>query len=69
MNITSLSWRDRILVVNSVLFCVVGCGLLFRFVAGQARPIIAILGGVFLAFGVYRLTLAGRELRKRGGSS
>lgn len=68
MNITSLSWRDWLLLVNSLLFCLIGCGLLFRFVAGQARPIMAILGGVFLAFGVYRLSLAGRELRKRGGS-
>jgi hypothetical protein len=60
-----LSWRDRIQLVNSVLFCVVGGILIVRFVRGPAPWAALLLGGLFLAFGIYRLALARRELRKR----
>jgi hypothetical protein len=64
-----LSWRDRLLLVNSVLFCVVGAALLARYFMEQTPPVGAILGLALVAFGVYRLFLARRELRKRAGGS
>jgi hypothetical protein len=64
-----LSWRDRLLLVNSVLFCVVGAALLARYFMAQVSPVGAILGSALVAFGVYRLFLARRELKKRGGGS
>ena len=60
-----LSWRDRIQLVNSVLFCLLGGILIVRFIRGSAPWAALLLGGLFLAFGVYRLALARRELRKR----
>lgn len=63
-----LSWRDRIQLLNSVLFCVVGAGLLIRCVFGPGPLVLAILGSVFLAFGMYRLALVRREFEKRAGS-
>ena len=65
LNFGGLSWRDRIQLVNSVLFCLLGGVLIVRFVRGPAPWAALLLGGLFLAFGVYRLTLARRELRKR----
>jgi hypothetical protein len=64
-----LSWRDRLLLVNSVLLCVVGGALIARYVGGQVPPVGAILGVGMLAFGTYRLLLARRELRKRARGS
>jgi hypothetical protein len=63
-----LSWRDRIQLLNSALFCVIGAALVARYALGSAPSVLAILGGVFLAFGVYRLALARGELRKRARS-
>ncbi len=64
----SLSWRDRILLVNSVLFCLIGAVLIVRYFLAPAPFLLAVLGVVFLAFGVYRLALARREMQKRAGS-
>jgi hypothetical protein len=64
-NFGGLSWRDRIQLVNSVLFCVLGGVLIVRSVRGGVPWAALLLGGLFLAFGVYRLSLARRELRKR----
>ena len=60
-----LSWRDRIQLINSVLFCLLGGILIVRFVRGPAPWAAMVLGGLFLTFGAYRLGLARRELRKR----
>ena len=65
LRLGGLSWRDRIQLVNSVLFCVVGGILILRFARGPAPWAAMVLGGLFLAFGAYRLGLARRELRKR----
>ena len=65
LRLDGLSWRDRIQLVNSALFCLLGAILIVRFVRGPAPWAAIILGGLFLAFGVYRLALARRELRKR----
>ena len=65
LNFGGLSWRDRIQLVNSVLFCLVGGILIVRFFRGPAPWVALLLGGLFLAFGIYRLALARRELRKR----
>ncbi len=69
MSFTSLTWRDRVQLANSVLFCVVGGALIARYLAAPAPLLVVILGMVFLALGVYRLALARRELRKRAGNS
>lgn len=68
MRLGDLSWRDRIQLLNSVLFCVLGAALLARWLGGPAPVVLGILGMVFLAFGAYRLELARRELRKRARS-
>lgn len=68
MPVGKLSWRDRIQLLNGVLFCVVGGGLLIRVIFGPAPLVLAILGSVFLAFGMYRLALARREFEKRARS-
>jgi hypothetical protein len=68
MTISGLSWRDRIQLINSVLFCVVGVALIVRYLRDPAPWIVMVLGGAFLLLGVHRLALARRELRKRAGS-
>lgn len=68
MQLRELSWRDRILLVNGVLFCILGGALVIRWLMGQAAPVVGILGLVLLLFGAYRLVLAKREARKRAGS-
>ena len=65
----SLSWRDRVQLLNSVLLCVVGGALVARYLLEQVPPVAAILGVGMLAFGIYRLLLARRELRKRARGS
>lgn len=55
-------------LVNSVLFCVVGGALITRYFTAPASLMLVILGVVFLAFGVYRLSLARKEMRKRTGN-
>lgn len=52
-------------LANSVLFCVVGVALITRYLMGSAPLMVIILGAVFVAFGIYRLALARRELKKR----
>jgi hypothetical protein len=69
VNPVNLSWRDRIQLVNSVLFCVAGIALIARYFRGSAPLMVVILGVAFLGFGVYRLALARREIQKRAGSS
>lgn len=64
-----ISWRDRWLLLNGVLFCVLGVILLARYYRGQVPALGAILGIVTLAFGVYRFWLARRELRKRASGA
>jgi uncharacterized membrane protein HdeD (DUF308 family) len=64
-----ISWRDRWLLLNGVLFCVLGVVLLARYFMGQMPAVGAILGIVTLAFGVHRLWLARRELRKRASGA
>ena len=65
LRLAGFSWRDRIQLVNSILFCLVGGILIGRYVRGPAPWVALLLGGLFLGFGVYRLTLARRELQKR----
>jgi len=69
MTFANLSWRDRVRLVNSVLFCLLGGALIARYVMGQAASLVLGLGIALLAFGAYRLVLARREMRKRAGGS
>ena len=65
MDFGKLSWRDRLLLINSALFCVVGGALGLRALLGQASFFVGLLGAGLLVFGGYRLLLARREMRKR----
>jgi hypothetical protein len=65
MQSVKLTWQDRVLLVNSVLFCVAGGALLVRTVLGQAHLVAGLLGMGLLVFGGYRLVLARREMRRR----
>lgn len=65
MKLTAISWRDRLQLLNGVLFCVVGILMIGRYFSGPFPALLAVLGVIFLIFGGYRLGLARRELRKR----
>ncbi len=65
---SALSLRDRIQIVNSILFCVVGGALVLRYFLTPAPWIALALGLAFLFLGVYRLVLARREWRRRTGN-
>jgi uncharacterized membrane protein HdeD (DUF308 family) len=69
MGHSTLSWRDRILLLNSVLFCVVGIALVARYFTSAAPLMTIILGAVFFTFGAYRLALARKEMQKRARRS
>jgi predicted membrane protein len=64
-----LAWRDRVQLANSVLFCVVGAVLVARYFLEPTPLMALVLGVVFLAFGLYRLALARREMQKRVGGN
>ncbi len=68
MAIQVLSLRDRIQIINSVLFCVVGGALTLRYFLKPAPWIALALGLAFLFLGIYRLVLARREWRRRAGN-
>ncbi len=65
---SALSLRDRIQIINSVLFCVVGAALTLRYFLNPGPWIALALGLAFLFLGVYRLLLARREWRRRTGN-
>ncbi len=65
VRLVDLTWRDRVLLLNSILFCILGATLIVRFIWGPVPWIAGVLGGLLLAFGAYRLALARRELRRR----
>jgi hypothetical protein len=69
MDSVKLNWRDRLLLVNSVLFCLVGGALLLRTLLGQAPVIAGLLGMGLLVFGGYRLLLARKEMRRRAAGN
>lgn len=68
-NLAGLTWRDRARLVNSVLFCIAGGALITRYFTEPSSLTAVILGSLFLAFGIYRLALARRELQKRARTS
>ncbi|HUU13873.1 MAG TPA: hypothetical protein VM182_09195 [Terriglobia bacterium] len=69
MHSVKLNWRDRVLLINSVLFCVAGGALLLRTFLGQAPLAAGLLGTGLLVFGGYRLLLARREMRRRAAGN
>jgi len=66
MKLADISWRDRLQLLNGVLFCLLGALMMGRYLSGPFPALLAILGALFLVFGGYRLALARKELRKRG---
>lgn len=67
MKLSEISWRDRLQLLNALLFCLVGALLIARYLSGPYPLLLAGLGVLFMIFGGYRLNLARKELRKRGG--
>lgn len=65
----TISWRDRLLLLNGVLFCILGVALLVRYAFQQIGIVGALLGAGVLGHGGYRLYLAGKELRRRAAGS
>ncbi len=51
MKLADISWRDRLQLLNGVLFCLVGILMMGRYLSGQFPALLAILGALFLAFG------------------
>ncbi len=68
MKIADISWRDRLQLLNGILFCMVGILMIARYFSGPFPALLAVLGVIFMIFGGYRLGLARRELRKRGSA-
>ncbi len=64
----ALSWRDRILFVNGVLFCLLGLALLIRFAETPDRILLAILGVLVLAYGGHRVFVVGKAWLNRDRS-
>ena len=60
-----VSWRDRLLLLNGILFTILGVALLVRYALGQMALIGAVLGVAVLLYGGHRLYTVGRELRRR----
>ncbi|HVA00807.1 MAG TPA: hypothetical protein VMV34_04035 [Terriglobia bacterium] len=66
MKLSDISWRDRLQLLNGILFCLVGVLMIGRYLSGPYPVVMAGLGVIFVIFGGYRLGLARKELRKRG---
>lgn len=49
------SLRDRIFIIHTCLFILVGVAILIRSALGGLTLLAVVVGGGFLAFGVYRL--------------
>ncbi len=60
-----ISRGDQARIALAPLHVLVGASLVWRFAAGARTPMVLVLGLSFVAFGVYRLTLVARALRKR----
>jgi uncharacterized membrane protein len=60
-----MTWRDRLLVLNGVLFCILGVALLVRYALQQIAWLGGILGLAVLLYGGHRLYRVGKELRRR----
>lgn len=60
-----ITWRDRLLVINGVLFCILGVALLVRYVLHQIVWIGAVMGAGVLFYGGHRLYTVRKELRRR----
>jgi hypothetical protein len=58
-----VSWYGRVVVVLGVLFVVVGIALLVSTAAAGGGVVGYLLGGLFIALGVARITLERRRSR------
>jgi hypothetical protein len=60
-----ISVADRLRIGLAPLHLLVGGALLAQFARGPRTPMVAVLGALFVAFGVYRLALVRRALCDR----
>jgi hypothetical protein len=63
----SLSTGDKVRIALAPLHVLVGAALVYHFVIGPRTPMVAVLGVLFIAFGVYRITLIRRALKSERG--
>jgi len=61
-----LSFIDRMKLVNSGLFVVLGAFIIYRYATVATHWLILVLGIAFVAFGAYRLDLFRRALIRGG---
>jgi hypothetical protein len=63
-----ISGGDRVRIAMAPLHVVIGGALIVQFVRGletdQSTPMVLVLGIAFVAFGIYRLALIRKALRK-----
>jgi hypothetical protein len=62
---TPLSRGDKIRIAMAPAHVMIGGTLVYQWAAGARTPMVLVLGLLFVAFGVYRLTLIRRALRER----
>jgi hypothetical protein len=61
-----ISAGDKLRMALAPLHVLIGCTLVRRFFTGARTPMVLVLGLLFVAFGLYRVTLIARALRERG---
>ena len=62
---TKISRGDKARMLMAPLHVVIGGVMVEKFFAGARTPMVLIMGVLFVAFGVYRLTLIARALKDR----
>lgn len=62
---TRISRGDQARIAMAPLHVAIGGSLVWKWIAGARTPMVLVLGLLFVAFGVYRLTLIARALKDR----
>jgi hypothetical protein len=62
---TKIPAGDKARMAMAPLHVAIGGSLVWRWLAGARTPMVLVLGILFVAFGIYRLTLISRALKDR----
>jgi hypothetical protein len=62
---TPVGRGDKARIAMAPFHLVIGGSMIWKFVAGTRTPMLLVMGVLFVAFGVYRLTLITRALKER----
>jgi hypothetical protein len=63
-----ISTADKIRVAMAPVPAAIGVALIVQFVRGAREPLVLVLGGLFVAYGVYRVALVRRALARKRAS-